>query len=64
MTLQDKLGDQGDAFYSCLMDAHAGLTEAQSHALNARLVLIFANEIADLTTLQNLVQQAVPSGNK
>ena len=43
MTLDDKLGDQGDAFYNCLMNAHDGLTDAQSHALNARLVLIFGN---------------------
>lgn len=64
MTLQDKLGDQGDAFYSCLMEAHDELTEAQSHALNARLVLIFANEIADVKTLQNLVQQAAQLGRE
>ncbi len=58
MTLADKLGDQGDAFYNCLMDAHDGLSDTQSHALNARLVLIFANEIADLKTLQDLIKQA------
>lgn len=58
MLLHDKLGDDGDAFYSTLMDAHDGLNEAQSHALNARLILILANEIADLDLLQTLVAQA------
>ena len=59
MALDDKLGDNGDAFYNCLMAAHAGLSEAQSHALNARLVLILANEIADLKVLQDLIGEAV-----
>lgn len=58
MPLQDKLGDNGDAFYSALMAAHDGLSEAQSHALNARLILILANEIADLDTLKALIAQA------
>jgi len=58
MPLHDKLGDNGDAFYSCLMDAHDGLSDAQSHALNARLILIFANEIADLSVLRGLVEEA------
>ena len=58
MPLNDKLGDDGDAFYSHLMAAHEGLTEAQSHALNARLILILANEIADLKTLKGLIDAA------
>ena len=62
MEIQDKLAHNGDAFYSALMEAHDGLTEAQSHALNARLVLIMANEIADLKTLQKLVKAARDAG--
>lgn len=58
MPLHDKLGNDGDAFYSDLMAAHEGLNEAQSHALNARLILILANEIADLDILQTLIAQA------
>ncbi len=34
-----------DGFYADLLAAHEGLTEAESHALNARLVLILANHI-------------------
>ena len=37
MILDDKLGQDTDAFYNALMDLHEGLSEAQSHALNARL---------------------------
>jgi hypothetical protein len=58
MPLQDNLGKDGDAFYSSLMAAHEGLSEAQSHAFNARLILILANEIADLVVLQSLIAQA------
>jgi hypothetical protein len=40
-----------DDFYQALLDAHQGLSLADSHALNARLVLILANEVADMPTL-------------
>lgn len=40
-----------DGFYAKLLASHRGLTEAQSHALNARLVLILANHVGDATTL-------------
>ena len=38
----DRLSPHPDRVYTAIMDAHAGLTEAQSHALNARLVLMMA----------------------
>jgi hypothetical protein len=44
--------DHPDDFYEALLDAHAGLTLAQSHDLNARLVLLLANQIGDLETLK------------
>ena len=37
---------QPDDFYQALIDAHAGLTDEQSAALNARLVLLLANRLA------------------
>lgn len=58
MQLQDKLGENGDAFYSCLMAAHEGLSEAESHRMNARLILILANEISDLGVLKTLIEEA------
>jgi len=54
----DRLSPDHDDFYNALMDAHAGLTEAESHALNARLVLVMANQIADLATLRDILLTA------
>lgn len=58
MTIKDKLGPDADAFYNTLMDSHEGLSEAESHALNARIVLLFANEIGNLDTLKTLLAAA------
>ncbi len=58
MIHNDNLNTQGDAFYSALMDTHTGLSDDQSHALNARLVLMMANEIGDLATLTTLLETA------
>lgn len=41
----------GDDYYAALLAAHKGLTPAQSHALNARLVLVLSNHIGDRATL-------------
>lgn len=40
------LADQ-DGAYANLIAAHKGLTEGESAALNARLILILANHIGD-----------------
>jgi Protein of unknown function (DUF2783) len=40
-----------DAFYEALLQAHQGLSTPQSHALNARLVLLLANHIGDAGVL-------------
>lgn len=40
-----------DGFYADLIALHEGLDEADSHALNARLVLILANHVGDRDTL-------------
>ena len=49
---------QPDDFYQTLIDAHAGLTEEQSAALNARLVLLLANQIGELDTLRQAIAAA------
>lgn len=54
----DRLSPQQDDFYEALMRAHDGLSEAESHALNARLVLMMANRIGDLAVLQDLLETA------
>lgn len=56
--LADKLGGDGDEFYQRLMQAHEGLSSEQSHALNARLVLMLANSIGDLNHLNELLSLA------
>lgn len=54
----DRLGPDGDAFYELLMSAHEGLSEAESHALNMRLVLMLANEVGDIDRIGLIVQAA------
>ena len=47
-----------DDFYQALIDAHIGLTEAQSAALNARLILLLANQVGDVDTLRAAIAAA------
>lgn len=47
-----------DDFYEALIAAHQGLSTPESHAMNARLVLLLANHIGDQTTLQHALQLA------
>jgi hypothetical protein len=48
----------GDAFYATLIQAHAGLTDAQSELLNARLILLLANHVGDLAVLREAIALA------
>lgn len=41
-----------DDFYEALIEAHQGLSTDQSHAFNARLVLVLANHIGSLPVLR------------
>ena len=50
--------EPGDAFYESLMLAHEGLDESQSQLLNARLILVLANHIGDLTVLKQAIETA------
>jgi Protein of unknown function (DUF2783) len=47
-----------DAFYEQLLDAHAGLTPAQSELLNARLILLLANQVGDSQVLADCLAAA------
>ena len=47
-----------DDFYASLLAVHHGLTEPQSHALNARLILILANHIGNRETLDAALELA------
>ncbi len=48
----------GDDFYEALIEAHNGLTDEQSEALNARLILVLANHIGDLRVLREALAAA------
>ncbi len=52
-----------DDMYEALITAHRGLTDEQSHAMNARLVLLLANHIGDLEVLKNAFTLARGSAN-
>jgi hypothetical protein len=47
-----------DDFYEALIETHQGLTPQQSHALNARLVLLLANHIGALPVLRDALRIA------
>ena len=47
-----------DGFYELLLDAHAGLSPEQSQLLNARLILLLANQVGDAKVLRQCVEAA------
>lgn len=53
LNLQD-----ADGFYEQLLDAHAGLTQEQSELLNARLILLLANQVGDAKVLKDCLDAA------
>ena len=53
LNLQD-----ADGFYEQLLDAHQGLSEEQSALLNARLILLLANQVGDARVLKECVEAA------
>lgn len=48
----------GDDFYQMLIDAHRDLTAEDSARLNARLILLLANHVGDLTVIREAIEQA------
>ena len=53
LNLQD-----ADSFYEQLLDAHQGLSPQQSELLNARLILLLANQVGDSKVLKDCVEAA------
>ncbi|MFN6956262.1 MAG: DUF2783 domain-containing protein [Acetobacteraceae bacterium] len=47
-----------DAIFALLVDAHAGLDEAASRRLDARLVLLLMNHIGDEAVLREAIRIA------
>ena len=47
-----------DDFYEALIEAHQGLSNEESHAFNARLVLVLANHVGSLAVLREAFDAA------
>ena len=47
-----------DDLYEALMNLHRDLSEEQSAAVNARLILLLANHIGDLDVLKQAIELA------
>lgn len=58
MLITDFNLDAADDFYEALIDAHRDLSPAQSHELNAKLVLLLANHIGSLGVLRDALTAA------
>lgn len=57
LTLDPNIPDP-DGFYDELIKAHDGLSELESMALNARFILVLANQIGDRDKLRAALQVA------
>ncbi|MBK6385616.1 MAG: DUF2783 domain-containing protein [Rhodoferax sp.] len=57
MKTQPNLSD-ADAFYEQLLDAHTNLDREASELLNARLILLLANQIGDNKVLAECLAAA------
>ena len=50
--------EAADAFYEALIEAHRDLNNAQSHELNAKLVLLLANHVGERAALNEALAAA------
>jgi hypothetical protein len=53
---------EADHFYEALIDSHRNLSEADSAAFNARLILVLANHIGQLDVLLQALKAAAHEG--
>lgn len=54
----DGFAGRGDDFYAALLEAHEGLSAAESTALNSRLILLLANHIGDVDVIRQALRAA------
>jgi hypothetical protein len=47
-----------DGFYEALVEIHRDLTPEQSRLVNAKLILLLANHVGDLTVLRQAMTKA------
>ncbi|MEM8856622.1 MAG: DUF2783 domain-containing protein [Pseudomonadota bacterium] len=57
LTLTPNL-ERTDDFYAALLKAHDGLSEDETHAFNARLILVLANHIGKQDILTDALAAA------
>lgn len=50
-----------DTFYDQLLNAHEGLSAAQSEQLNMRLILLLANQVGNAAVLRDCIESASQS---
>ena len=62
LNLEPRLNDP-DALYAALLDVHRTLDPAASRRLDARLVLLLANHIGDMTVLREAIALAAATGD-
>ena len=61
VNLQPNIAD-ADRFYEELLEAHEGLTVEQSFELNARLLMLLANQVGNGDVLSRCIDLAKDSG--
>lgn len=54
---EDRLKGRGDDVYAALIEAHEGLSESESMALNASLILVLSNLVGDADKVVAAVAQ-------
>ncbi len=57
LNLEPNLGNADD-FYEALIESHRGLSPEQSALLNAKLILLLANQVGDLAVLRAAMAKA------
>ena len=53
---------RADDIFAALVEAHRGLEEAESRRLDARLILLLANEVGDGERVLALIGEACAAG--
>lgn len=48
----------GDDFYEALLEMHRDLSDEQSELVNAKLILLLANHVGDISVLREAMQLA------
>ena len=62
MLITDPHLESPDDFYEALIETHRDLSAADSHALNARLILLLANHVGSLEVLKQALAIARATG--